>query len=356
MSTPTIDTPKKTNPQSQSATTSGGPHIDAGDLQAQPAKETWKSILQADRTKKITLKEIDWTVLLWIGGMHAGCVAAPFFFSWSALGVCIFLHWVTCSIGICLAYHRYLSHRSFKMSKPAEFGTLLCGVLSGEGTPLMWAATHRMHHQLSDHDGDPHSPLDGKWWSHMMWVFVRHDPKYQEMLYKRYASELMERPLIQFFERTFGMWLMGSGAALFGLGWALGGLTGAIGMLVWGLCVRQTAAYHTTWLINSATHIWGYRNYETRDQSRNIWWVALLAYGEGWHNNHHAHPTLAPAGHRWWEADITWWSIKLLRFFGQATDVNDTIPNDRFKTTEETTDDESAELPALTAFRALRAE
>ncbi len=119
---------------------------------------------------------------------------------------------------------------------------------------------------------------------------------------------------------------MVAGVSLLAIGAVLNGWTGALSMLLWGMCVRMTFAYHSTWLVNSATHMWGYRNYETRDRSRNLWWVALLAYGEGWHNNHHAHPTLAPAGHRWWEVDITWWSIKLLRFLGQATDVQDQVP------------------------------
>ena len=91
----------------------------------------------------------------------------------------------------------------------------------------------------------------------------------------------------------------------------------------------MTAAYHSTWFVNSATHLWGYRNYDTRDESRNLWWVAILAYGEGWHNNHHAHPSVAPAGHRWWEVDITWWAIRLLQLTGQAYDVRAKIPTGR---------------------------
>jgi stearoyl-CoA desaturase (delta-9 desaturase) len=102
-----------------------------------------------------------------------------------------------------------------------------------------------------------------------------------------------------------------------------------VSLLIWGMSVRMVAAYHSTWLINSATHLWGYRNYDTRDESRNLWWVAILAYGEGWHNNHHAHPAIAPAGHRWWELDMTWWAIRVLQAVGLAWDVRDQIPKGR---------------------------
>ena len=124
---------------------------------------------------------------------------------------------------------------------------------------------------------------------------------------------------MRFFERTFPMWLWVQGLVLLASGWAYGGWQMGVSWLVWGMCVRMTAAYHSTWFVNSATHLWGYRNYDTRDESRNLWWVAVLAYGEGWHNNHHANPSVAPAGHRWWEVDITWWSIRMLEMVGRPT-------------------------------------
>ena len=275
---------------------------------------------------------IDWVVTIFLAVVHVGCLAAPFFFSWTALGVGLVLHWLTCSIGICLGYHRYLAHRSLKLSRPAEIFVLLCGALSGEGSPLTWAATHRVHHQRSDMFGDPHSPNDGNWWSHFLWLFPRRTSQHTQLLYQRYIPELYNRPTLQFFERTFAWWLWIGGFTLLGAGIAWDGWYGGVSMVLWAMCVRMTFAYHSTWLVNSATHMWGYRNYETRDRSRNLWWVAILAYGEGWHNNHHAHPTLAPAGHRWWEVDITWWSIKLLRFLGQATDVQDRIPHKSHRT------------------------
>lgn len=290
-------------------------------------KSDQEELRKAFSQDQLRWNNVDWIIAGWMFLMHAGCLAAPFFFSWASLGVAVGLHWFTASIGICLGYHRYLAHRSMKLAKPAEFTAMLAGTLSGEGTPLTWAATHRLHHQRSDLQGDPHSPLEGTFWSHMMWLFIYRSPKQQEILYRRYVPELAERPMMRFFERTQALWLTLLGTSLVVIGWfAIGDWWGAASMLLWGMCVRMVVAYHSTWFVNSATHLWGYRNYKTRDQSRNLWWVAVLAYGEGWHNNHHAHPAVAPAGHRWWEFDITWWSIKALRFLGLATDVNDRIP------------------------------
>jgi stearoyl-CoA desaturase (delta-9 desaturase) len=148
--------------------------------------------------------------------------------------------------------------------------------------------------------------------------------KEKELLLNRYAPDLVHDPLMQFFEKTYGYWLVASAIGLY----ALGEVTkvGGLSMMLWGQCVRMVWCYHATWFVNSATHIWGYRNYETRDLSRNLWWVAIIAWGEGWHNNHHAHPHTARAGHKWWEFDSTWWVISALRAVGLAYDVDDRIP------------------------------
>lgn len=276
------------------------------------------ALYEAFSPKNLTWRNADWISLVWIGAMHLGCLAAPFFFSWKALGIAVLLHWLTGSVGICLGYHRYLSHRSFKLRSPAEFCVMLCGVLAGQGSPLKWSAVHRLHHQRSDQEGDPHSPLDGKWWSHLLWLFLTLPAEQEEALYERYIPELRERKMLRFFDRTYGWWLGAMAATLF--------ILGGWGMLFWAQCVRMVFMYHSTWFVNSATHLWGYRNYDTRDESRNLWWVAAVSYGEGWHNNHHAHPSVAPSGHRWWEVDTTWWIIKLLRFSRLATDVKDKVP------------------------------
>jgi fatty-acid desaturase len=280
--------------------------------------ETLQQIYDSFAPSNLTWKQVDWIVVLWIGAMHVGALAAPFFFTWPALAVCIGLHWMTGSLGICMSYHRFLSHKSMKLRAPARFFGLLCGALSGEGSPLTWAATHRLHHMRSDQEGDPHSPLDGPWWSHMNWLWVYRTPEQRDRLFKRFAPDLMHDRMMLFFEKTYGLWLIASGIGLY----AWGGLP----FLVWGLCVRMVFMYHSTWFVNSATHLWGYRNYETKDESRNLWWVAVLAYGEGWHNNHHAHPHTARAGHRWWELDPTFWAIRTLQLVGLAYNVDDRTP------------------------------
>lgn len=302
---------------------------------AERAARDQEILLEAFNPRRLSLKTTDWVVFAWMTFIHAGALAAPFFFSWSGLALAVGLHFLTASVGICLGYHRFLSHRALKLRTPAEFFVLLCGSLSGEGTPLNWSATHRRHHQLSDQPGDPHSPLDGPWWSHLLWLFLGRSREESKVLYERYCPELLDRPMLKFFERAFPFLMWGSALTLFAVGWAVGGSYFALSYLLWGLCVRMTVAYHSTWFVNSATHLWGYRNYETRDQSRNLWWVALLAYGEGWHNNHHAHPSVAPAGHRWWEFDVTWNVIRLMRLVGLAYDVRDRIPAPGAKPEEE---------------------
>ncbi len=267
---------------------------------------------------RLAWKNLDWIVVTWMVAMHVGAVAAFFFFSWQAVAVAVVLHWLTCSIGICMTYHRCLSHRSLRLKWPAKLVGTFFGVIAGEGGPLRWTATHRVHHGQSDQVGDPHSPLEDAWWSHLWWMMLKHPKRKDDLLFKHYVPDLTKDKMLVFFEKTFPLWLWGTGLTIlyFG-GWS---------MFLWAFCFRMVVAYHSTWLVNSATHLWGYRNYETTDESRNLWWVAVAAYGEGWHNNHHAHPRLARAGHKKWELDPTWWAISFLRFIGQAVEVDDRIP------------------------------
>jgi len=308
--------------------------------QAAAANEQLK---QAFSRKRLKRENIDWVVTLFLVFIHAGSLLAlvPAFFSWQGLAICAVMHWFTCSIGVCLGYHRFLSHKSMKLRTPAKFFVMMAGCLSGEGSPMTWAATHRLHHQKSDQDGDPHSPLVGTWWSHLLWLFVKRRPEDKQLMFRKYIPELVEQPMMQFFERTFAMWLWVQGFVLLGVGYALNGWMLGASLVIWGMCVRMTLAYHSTWFVNSATHLWGYRNYDTRDESRNLWWVAVVAYGEGWHNNHHAHPSVAPAGHRWWEVDMTWWAIRVLQMTGLAYDVRSKIPQGRKANDVETNDDKT---------------
>ena len=269
---------------------------------------------------------MNWVNFTWMLTMHSGAVAALFYFSWTGLAICAVLHFVTACLGVTLGYHRLLTHGSFKVSKPVEYFLSCCGMLSAEGSPIFWVATHRKHHVLSDLPGDPHSPNDGFWWSHILWFKPRTLKSEEEALFARWAPDLWKDPWHRVFDRIFpvftillgiGLFIVGEAAMGPGMGWSLA---------LWGVCMRAILCYHSTWFVNSATHVWGYRNYETTDRSRNLWWVALVSYGEGWHNNHHAHQRLARHGHRKWEIDVTWMVIRTMQILGLATNVQDRIP------------------------------
>lgn len=267
---------------------------------------------------------VSWPITLWMLAMHVGAVAAFFYFSWSGLAIAIALHFVTACLGVTLGYHRLLTHGSLVVPRPLKYFFSICGMLSAEGSPMQWVAIHRMHHVHSDEEHDPHSPKDGFWWSHMLWFLPYDTAEQNEAMYRRWAPDLYKDPVYRFFQRTFILFSVGLGVILYAVGESLYGL--GVSWLLWGLCFRMVLAYHSTWFVNSATHMWGYRNYSTTDQSRNLWWVAALSYGEGWHNNHHAHQRLAVHGHRWWEIDVTWNVIRLLRAVGLATKVQDRVP------------------------------
>jgi fatty-acid desaturase len=264
---------------------------------------------------------IDWPVLIWIVGVHLAALAAPFCFSWSGLAICLALYWVTGSLGVCLGYHRLLTHGSFTTPRAMRLLFAWLGGVSGEGSALLWVANHRKHHAFSDQEGDPHTPHDGGLWAHILWMFPRRTPAELAAHISRWAPDLDRDPGLHFLQRTFLLWHFLIGAALLAGGWWVGGPQLGVSWLVWGLALRMVIVFHVTWLVNSATHMWGYRNYETTDDSTNLWWVGLLAFGEGWHNNHHAYQRMARHGHRWWEVDVTYWFILLLETIGLAKNV-----------------------------------
>ena len=261
-----------------------------------------------------TSTRIKWDIVVGIVAIHVGALFAPWTFTWSGFWVFVALQFVTGLLGITLCYHRLLTHRSFHVPKWLEYALTVCGGLALQGGPIKWVATHRVHHAFSDRPQDPHSPTRGFWWAHVGWLFayddVLDDPSQK---YERYAPELARDPVQQFIERTFVWQTVLLGALL----WAWGGAS----WLVWGLFFRTAFVYHATWLVNSAAHLWGYQSYDTNEGSRNNWWVALLSYGEGWHNNHHDYLHAAAHGLRWWEFDITYATIRALGWLGLATRI-----------------------------------
>ena len=268
-------------------------------------------------------KYINWPVVFWIGVMHLGALVAPFFFSWQAVVLVFALHWLTGGIGICLGFHRLITHGSFQTWRPVKWLIAVIGGLAGEGSVIDWVSNHRKHHAHSDMADDPHSPRDGGWWSHIIWLFYTASPESHRKHTERWSPDLLKDPVM----RSVGSWFLPSNivmAAILGaIGYWLGGWYMTASFVTWGMFVRLCFVLHSTWFVNSASHMWGYRNYVTTDDSRNNWWVALVSYGEGWHNNHHAYPRMAPHGHRWWEFDMTFRTIRLMQLCGLAWDVVD---------------------------------
>ena len=259
----------------------------------------------------------------WLTLAHVVVLAAPLTFTWTGLIVAIVLHWFTGSLGICLGYHRLLTHTGMKTYNWVRYLFATIGMLAGEGTPLDWVADHRKHHACSDQEGDPHSPNDGGWWSHIFWLAYHTHNGDRTAYLKRWVPDLYKEPGMRRMDWMFLPAHILVGVILFAVGYWFGGAELGTSMVVWGMFVRLVTVLHATWLVNSASHMWGYKNYETTDDSRNNWLVAIVAYGEGWHNNHHAYPRMAKHGHKWWEFDITWQAIRLLRATGLAWDVVD---------------------------------
>ncbi|KAJ0700818.1 putative fatty acid desaturase domain, acyl-CoA desaturase [Helianthus annuus] len=244
--------------------------------------------------------------------MHLLCGFAPFTFSWRALSVAVGLYVVTGLLGITLSFHRNLSHKSFKLPKWLEYAFAYCGVQALQGNPIDWVSTHRYHHQYCDSERDPHSPIEGFWFSHMSWLFDT-DNITMRCGEQSNVGDLENQPFYRFLRTTYIVHPIALALLLY----AVGGLP----FIVWGMGVRIVWVYHITWLVNSACHVWGQQAWDTGDLSRNNWWVGILAFGEGWHNNHHAFEYSARHGLEWWQIDMTWYMIRLLEIMGIAVDV-----------------------------------
>ena len=253
-------------------------------------------------------KGFNWGTAIFLIVAHLAAIAALFFWSWQGLVAAIILYWVGGSLGIGMGFHRLLTHRGYKVPKPVEYFLVICGTVALEGGPIQWVTTHRIHHAHTDREGDPHTPRDGGWWAHVGWILrgISHDPATIE----RYAPDLVKSRFYVWIDRFYYVPLLVVAVLLLAFGgWSV---------MLWGIFLRVTLALHATWLVNSATHMWGRRRFDTNEDSRNNWWVALLTFGEGWHNNHHAHPTSARHGLRWYEIDFNWWGIRVLQFLGLA--------------------------------------
>ena len=267
--------------------------------------------------EEMVLKK-DWFIIGWFIVAHAIALIGPWFFtSPGAVFTAVIFYYMTGMVGITLGYHRLMTHRAFKAPRWVERFLATCGVLALQRSPLEWVGHHRMHHAGVDTHLDPHNARKGFWWSHLFWM-CHHQPQFSDMKkLRRFARDISADPYLN--------WLTNPSVQVgfqVALGLALL-VFGGVDYMIWGIFVRLVVTYHVTWFVNSATHKFGYRNYETDDLSTNTWWVGILAFGEGWHNNHHAHQDVARAGHKWWEFDLTWQVIKLMRVFGLAYDIKE---------------------------------
>jgi len=267
-------------------------------------------------TRNLFLR-LDWTTISGITAMHLLCILAPFFFSWSGFFIAIVLWWFVGCWGVCIGYHRLLTHRSFNSPKWFEYFLAILGVLNWQGGPIRWVGVHRIHHAHSDEEGDPHTPQHGFTWAHMFWLFLKNRVDALSV-----TKDLQRDPVLVFIDRWASLPQIILAILLFGLGWLfLGSWNGGMSWFIWGVCVRTVFVFHSTWFVNSASHTWGYQNFDTGDNSKNNWWVALLAFGEGWHNNHHAQQRSAAHGMRWWEIDFSYLSIRFFELIGLAKNV-----------------------------------
>ncbi|MEM6501133.1 MAG: fatty acid desaturase [Cyanobacteria bacterium P01_C01_bin.89] len=254
----------------------------------------------------------DWGVIIFMAVIHTAAICAflPGNFTWTAVGVAVLFHWITGGLGITLGWHRMLAHRSFKVPKWLEYFFAFCGALSCQGGVIWWVGLHRHHHRYSDQPNDHHDSRKGFWWSHMEWMFYQ-VPAEEEL--PKFIRDIADDKFYQFLDKYFLPIQIALAVLMY--------LVGGTPFLFWGIFVRLVVTFHCTWLVNSATHKFGYRSHEAGDESRNCWWVALLTYGEGWHNNHHAYEYSARHGLSWWEFDMTWLTIRSLELLGLATKV-----------------------------------
>ncbi|RZA12347.1 MAG: acyl-CoA desaturase [Lysobacteraceae bacterium] len=260
---------------------------------------------------------VDWLRAVPFIAMHLACLGV------FAVGVSATAVWVAVALyalrmfAITGFYHRYFSHRTFQASRPVQFAFALIGAASVQRGPLWWAAHHRHHHVHADTPVDPHSPRRGFWRSHAGWFLTRSafrtDPSR--------IGDLLKFPELRWLDRFDTAVPLALALALYAGGELLARLAPGLGtngpqLLVWGFFISTVVLFHATVTINSLAHRWGSRRFDTRDDSRNNLWLALLTFGEGWHNNHHFFPGSARQGFHWWEIDITWYGLRLLQALG----------------------------------------
>jgi stearoyl-CoA desaturase (delta-9 desaturase) len=270
----------------------------------------WFDTSAVDREAMTDTTVVDWYRVIPFIAMHAACLGVLWVgWSWTAVGVAVALYAVR-MFAITGFYHRYFSHRSYRTSRPAQFAFALVGASSAQRGPLWWAAHHRRHHRHSDTEHDVHSPRHhGFWWAHMGWITAPGNfPTAIEEV-----RDLAKYPELRFLDRFDILVPLALAATLF--------LLGGAQMLVWGFFISTVVLFHCTCFINSLAHQLGTQRYDTGDDSRNSLLLALVTFGEGWHNNHHKYPGSARQGFFWWEIDLTYYGLLGLQKLGIISDL-----------------------------------
>ncbi len=263
--------------------------------------------------KQSKTKPIQWVTGTFVVVFHVMAIWALFTFSWQNLAAAIITWWIAGSWGIGMGYHRLLTHGGYKTPKWMEYFLTVCATLGLQSGSLQWVTTHRIHHAFTETDKDPHSPREGTFWAHMGWILQGTAQNQPEEVVRRYAPDLLKDKFHVFVSKYYYLTFVFVGIGLYFIGgWS---------MVLWGIFLRQVLGWHSTWLVNSATHLWGTRRFETHDDSRNNGLIAAVTFGEGWHNNHHANPRSAKHGLAWYEFDPNWLQIKFLEKIGLAEKV-----------------------------------
>ena len=326
-----IPTSKNKKRPSDSGNKSGVDQI-AKDIHVEDSKLGNKE--RIPRPEGVKNGRILWEYVIPVIGFHLLIPLAftTYLFNWWGVLFLPIGNYIFTSMGIGAGYHRLLTHKGFDCPKWFEYTLATLGVCSFQDSPARWVLVHRVHHQHSDHQPDPHTPHVSGFWSHMGWLFVDNTDLSKVSAYDRYCKDLMRDKYYMWLQKgQKWMAVYAAHTLLFAAAGAIVGLfSGNVLQMTaqfffWGVIMRTIYTWHVTWAINSAAHMWGYRNYETREDSRNNWLFAILTNGEGWHNNHHADPRSARHGHRWWEVDVTYLTLAGLQKIGLISNL--AMPN-----------------------------
>ena len=298
--------------------------------QRQTGLSLWKMVKRwfdcYEATEVVAHKDrfkVDWARTAPFLALHVA-VLSVFLVGWSPTAVIVaLLLYAVRMFAITGFYHRYFSHRTFRTSRVMQFVFATLGASATQRGPLWWAANHRIHHANSDQPSDVHSPVQHSlWWSHMGWFLAYQ----QQSTNLKRIKDFARFPELRFLDRFDILVPIVLAVSLFGFGELLANTFPNLGtngwqMLVWGFVISTVVLYHATFTINSLSHRFGSRRYATSDNSQNNFWLALLTFGEGWHNNHHWYPSSARQGFLWWEIDITYYLLRGLQLCGIIWDV-----------------------------------